>query len=53
MHDHTEFNTYNSFFYEAEMDFDNVFHLYISRGNNQFWPTNNSYSEIYVGRKLN
>ena len=43
---------YDFFYYEAEMDLEDVFHLYVSRGNNQFLYQNIPYPEVYSGRKL-
>ncbi|CAG5086957.1 hypothetical protein [Parvicella tangerina] len=45
-------NPYNSFYYEAEIDFNNEFHLYISRGNPVFNSQQDPFPEIYHGRKL-
>lgn len=45
-------NPYNSFYYQAEMDFENVFHLYVSRGNPNFSSKVDPFPEIYHGRRL-
>jgi len=45
-------NPYDSFYYQAQLDLDGTYHLWVSKGNPQFYYPRDPFPQVYVGRKL-